>query len=49
VNASDRAPLDRGNVLQRSLKEASCAPLELAAAAFSGLRSLFAGPDVSSR
>jgi hypothetical protein len=47
VGASDGPPVDHGDVLLHSLKEASCAPLEVAAAAFAGLGSLFASPNVS--
>ena len=42
-----RPPVDRAYILAHSLKEAACAPLELAAAAFAGLGPLFARPNVS--
>ena len=40
---------DRADILSHSLREAACAPLELAAAAFAGLGALFARPNVSAR
>jgi hypothetical protein len=49
MNASDGPPVDIGRILSHSLDEASCAPLELPAAAFARLGLLFAGPSVSSK
>ena len=49
MNASDKPLVDLGDILSHSLNEASCAPLELAAAAFARLGSLFADPNVSSK
>ena len=46
-DGSDYGALHLGDVLLHSLKEASCAPLELAAAAFAGLGSVLAQSNVS--
>ena len=46
LDGSDNGAVHLGDVLLHSLKEASCAPLELAAAAFAGLGSVLAQDNV---
>ena len=47
TDGTDHGSLHLGHVLWHSLEEASCAPLDLAAAAFAGLGWLLAQSDVS--
>jgi hypothetical protein len=46
LDGSDYGAVHLGDVLLHSLKEASCAPLELAAAAFAGLGSVLSQSNV---